>query len=166
MISLFLKLMINVMQIINSFYKSVVGFIQEKIEMRGIEFIKLEHSDRLNIKGYDFKSCSSDEMGVLSYFLTSECCTDYLTEGYKEGILDEHWYGCAGNMVMIDKQDGYIYLSYLYPEEGDEYLEIKISIDQLLKIMDEWQIIINLEKNHKHVILKRKDDHFTFETYD
>ena len=42
---------------------------------------------------------------------------------------------------------------------------MKISIEQLLKIIDEWPDII-YNKKTKPIILKRKDDQFMFEIRD
>ena len=85
--------------------------------------------------------------------------------------MDKTWPGGCGELTSIDQEDGYIYLSKLYSHDDDDerddyYVELKMTVEQFVQVMDEWQVIINLEKKPKEVILKHKDDQFTFETYD
>jgi hypothetical protein len=51
-------------------------------------------------------------------------------------VLDENDDEGSGNLVLLEKEDGYIYISNLYE---DEVRRLKILPQNLLKLLREWR---------------------------
>ena len=163
MIILLLKPMISFIWPIIALYKRIGDFIRTKKEMRGVEFVRVRYD---NDGSYKYVNSNSDELSILNFFLRNDC-SDSGIVWFKEAVMDETWPGGFGKLTTIEQEDGYIYMSNLYPDEDEEYhIEIKMTVEQFIQAIDSWQAIIALKEKPKEVIIKRKDDQFTFETHD
>src|SRR5271170_5497796 len=115
------------------------------------------------------QNSSNIEMCILGDFLSSDVgCHNFI---YKQWAMadkldpnSEFWWTAGGNVTfMEEKEDGFIYLSSSVPLEEDEKLiEFKLTKEQFIKILDDWEQVSKLMPSE--VIIKYENDKFIFET--
>jgi hypothetical protein len=88
---------------------------------------------------YSYEDASNVEMMWLGLFFTSDAgCTRGGSPTYAEWALQDRWGdGFSGNAVRVEKEDGFIFLSGVFPEE-ENAPRLKMSRQQFVDIIDEW----------------------------
>lgn len=126
-----------------------------------MEFIKLLLSQ--NYKGYSYIESSNTKMGILGLFLTDDVgCS---SSPFKEWAFNDNWGDeCSGNITGLEKEDNYILLTDLYPDE-EIPINLKMSREQFVKLLDDWQEKV-CKLKPKEVIIKYENDEFIIETKD
>jgi hypothetical protein len=114
--------------------------------------------DRFN--DYAYQYASNIEMNILGNFLSSDVgCYNKI---YKEWVLHPLAGSISGNITQIEKEGNHIYLSDLYSE--DKYpIELKMTSEQFIKILDDWEHKVCALKPQA-VTIKYENDEFIFET--
>jgi hypothetical protein len=125
-----------------------------RIEM---EFIKLVISPHGR---YSYNDASNIEMTILGHFLSSD--VGCYSPTFRKWASHATWRGGSGNITMIEKEDGYIYVSDLYSEE-QEPTELKMTVEQFIQLLDDWQEKV-CEHKPREVIIKHESDQFVIET--
>jgi hypothetical protein len=121
-----------------------------------MNFVKLQYENGY----YRYKSGSDTQMDILGNFLASDY--DCTWSSFKEWALDEKWRGGSGNITMIEKDNGHIYLSNLYSDK-DEPTELHMTIQQFVQLLDDWRNIVCKNKP-KEVVIRHEHDQFILET--
>jgi hypothetical protein len=122
-----------------------------------MNFVKLQYDNGY----YRYKSGSNAQMDILGNFLAYDY--DCRWSSFKEWAFDATWRGGSGNITMIEKENGHIYLSNLYSEE-DEPTELRMPVQQFVQLLDDWRNIVCRDKPQE-VIIKWEHDQFTLETH-
>jgi hypothetical protein len=123
-----------------------------------MDFVKLQYDNGF----YRYKSGSNAQMDILGNFLASDY--DCTWSSFKEWALDSNWRGASGNITMVEKDNGYIYLSNLYADE-DEPTELCMTVQQFVQLLDDWRTIV-CPKKPKEVIIKQSNNQFILEVHD
>lgn len=121
-----------------------------------MNFVKLTYDNGY----YHYKGGSNLQMDILGNFLASDY--DCTWSSFREWALDEKWRGGSGNITMIEKDNGYIYLSNLYSDEA-EPTELRMTVQQFVQLLDDWRSIVCKNKP-REITVKRSEDHFVIET--
>jgi hypothetical protein len=111
---------------------------------------------------YEYDDASNIGMCILGRFLTSDIGCYRPT--FREWATKEHWKGASGNITMVEKEAGFIYLSDLYSEEKSP-TEVKMTIEQFVQLLDDWRDKV-CQVRPKEVIIKYENDQFVIETSD
>ncbi len=137
-----------------------------------MDFIKIEYSDVF--KRHIRDNCSSAQMCILASFLTTEvwCFGKKQFKDWavadKEAPNAKFGYGLGCNATYLEQaDDGFIYIyDGIGGDPGDpEIPPLKISCEQFVMLLDEWQKKV-LDLNPKSVIIKHENDEFIIETSD
>jgi hypothetical protein len=121
-----------------------------------MDFIRLQYDNGY----YRYKNGSNVLMDILGNFLASDY--DCSWSSFREWALNEEWRGGSGNITMIEKDNGYIYLSNLYSDEA-EPIELRLTVQQFVQLLDDWRTIVCKNKP-KEVIIKHDGSTFIVET--
>lgn len=114
----------------------------------------------INDGTYSYTHASNIEMTILGRFMTSDVRSR--PSFYKEYALNVLQQYTNGNSTALEKKNGYILLSDLYPEEGYE-TQLKMTQDQFLKLLDDWnEKVCKVEP--KEVMIKHENGQFVMET--
>jgi hypothetical protein len=128
-----------------------------------MEFIKLTIS---NTGHYCYKAASNIAMNILGNFLSSDFgCSkqSYMRPTYQDWALDDSiGMGVSGNITFLEKEGTYIFLTDQYSEENNP-TELKISRQQFVQLLDDWQEKVCITKP-KEVIIRHENDQFIIET--
>lgn len=122
-----------------------------------MDFVTLQYDN----DSYHYKKGSNLQMDILGNFLASDY--DCTWSSFREWALDEKWRGGSGNITMVEKDNGYIYLSNLYSNEA-EPTELCMTVAQFVQLLDNWRNIVCKHKP-KEVIIKHEYGQFIFETH-
>ncbi len=114
----------------------------------------------INYGDYSPKNASSIEMCNLGYFLASDVRSR--PSVFKEYAFNDRQQFMSSNATTLEKQDGYILLRDQYPEE-EIPTNLKMSRDQFIKLLDDWEEKVCKVKP-KEVIIKYENDEFIIET--
>lgn len=120
-----------------------------------MDFVTLQYDNG----SYHYKSGSNLQMDILGNFLASDY--DCTWSSFKEWALDEKWRGGSGNITMIEKDNGYIYLSNLYSDEA-EPTELRMTVAQFVQLLDDWRNAV-CKSNPKTVMIRYEQDQFILE---
>ena len=93
--------------------------------------------------GYFPTKFSGDGMATLGGFFTTE--VGRWVSSWVDWVLSDDDDEGMGNATHLEKEDGDIYLSFLY-DESDEITRLKISPKNLLELLDYW---------HKNIVPSR-----------
>ena len=135
------------------------------MKKNGMLYVKIQHNGYslfLSYKPgfYDYYDASCIRMSIPGLFLARDVGGD--TSFYKEWFLENKYNSAAGNVIELDKKDGYIMLRDMYSEEKIP-TELKMTCHQFLQLLDGWeQKVIKLKP--KEVIIKYENDEFVIET--
>jgi hypothetical protein len=121
-----------------------------------MNFVTLVYNGRY----YNYKECSTCEMGLLGLFLSSDVGFR-VAESYKQWALEDSDDTTAGNITSLDKIKGYIYLYDLYSEEKIP-TKLKMSCQQFAQLMDDWENKV-CKQRPTEVMIKHENDQFTIE---
>jgi len=111
---------------------------------------------------YDCFDTDSVKMYILGMFLVREVNHDVLF--FKEWLFDSEYTCIDGNTIELDKGNEHIFLRDTYSQEKVR-TALRISNQQFLKILDEWdEKVIKLKP--KEVLIKYENDEFIIETKD
>ena len=111
---------------------------------------------------YNCFDTDSVKMYILGMFLVREVNCDVLF--FKEWLFDSEYTCIDGNSIELDKENEHILLRDTYSQEKIRTV-LRISNQQFLKILDEWnEKVIKLKP--KEVIIKYENDKFVIETKD
>ncbi len=113
-----------------------------------------------NYRNYSYTNASNINMTILGRFMTSDVRSR--PSFYKEYALNHLQQYTNGNSTALEKQNGYILLSDLYPEEGYES-QLKMTLDQFIKLLNDWEEKV-LKLQPKEVIIKHENNQFIIET--
>jgi hypothetical protein len=116
----------------------------------------------INYGNYSYANASNIKMTILGRFMTSDVRSH--PSFYKEYALNHLQQYTNGNSTALEKQNGYILLSDLYPEEGYE-TQLKVMHDQFIKLLDDWEEKVN-KLEPKEVTITYEHDEFVIETKD
>jgi hypothetical protein len=130
-----------------------------------MEYIKFTQ-DKNEI--YQYTGASSIGISILGLFLesdTSNFLDDYKNWAHELNSSNPKYGDTAGgNCTNLEYEDGNIYLEDQYSEEKIP-TRLKISRDQFIKILDEWeQKVVNADPKPKEIIIKQDGDQFFIET--
>lgn len=117
----------------------------------------------VNCGDYSSRGASTLEMNILGDFLSSDVGF-YSAPSFKKYAFNNTQKYTNSNITALKKENGYIFLSDLYSEE-DSPVSLKLSHDQFIKLLDDWQETVCKSKP-KEVILKYENDQYIFETKD
>lgn len=127
-----------------------------------MDFVKLILSPR---GGYSYEDASSVEMMWLGLFFASD--VGYTRGGsptYAEWAFQDKWGdGFSGNAVRVEKEDDFVFLSGVFPEEENPP-KLKLTRQQFVDIIDEWFDKVCKDKPRK-VIIKHEHGQFTLEMH-
>lgn len=123
-----------------------------------MEYVKLENEN----EGYGYKGSTSIKMDIIGFFLADDI--GCYSPTFREWATKEHWRGASGNITMVEKEDGFIYLSDLYSEEENP-TELKMTVQQFVQLLDDWRDRVCATKP-REVIIKYDNDQFIIETKD
>jgi hypothetical protein len=126
-----------------------------------MEFAKLELTREWN--SYTCTKVSNIKMGIVGILLSNDIRCDTLL--YKQTLADDRSCGRGGNFISMDKEDGYVLLTDIYSEE-EEKTEFKISQQQFVQLLDDWQEMVCKPYKPQEVIIKYENDQFIIETKD
>ena len=133
-----------------------------------MNFVKLFLN--VNHKNYSYDDASNIEMSNLGLFLSSD--VRCYNSNYKEWALADksdpksgYTWSFGGNITfMEEEEDGFIYLRSSLPLEEDEVrVYFKLSKEQFVKILDDWEELV-CKKKPQEVTIKHINDEFIFET--
>jgi hypothetical protein len=104
-----------------------------------MEYLKLQLSPPPS-SGYDYKDASNVAMCILDYFLASDVRSNNSTF-YKEWALDKNTQYTGGNITALEKEDGYVLISDLYPidEEEKNPTIVKMTEAQFVQLLEDWE---------------------------
>ncbi len=105
---------------------------------------------------------SSYEMFILVNFLLSE--VSLASSSWKNWILDPSQDLTLGNITEVDKEGDHIFLRDLFSEEPEGGPYLKISIKELLNIIDSWDQL--LKTKPKEILITRENGTITMEGKD
>lgn len=107
---------------------------------------------------------SSDDMATLGSFFTTDvvCFGDYWDKWIVDPSEDSE--EISGNITYLEKEDGYIYISFLY-DESDEITRLKISPQNLLELLNYWHTNVTKTKP-KYVFIIGEDGIYTMKSSD
>lgn len=125
-----------------------------------MEFVKLLLSQKY--EGYSYINASDTKMGNLGIFLTDD--VGYDPAFYKKYVFNDRQKYMTSNATTLEKQDNYILISDQYPEE-EIPTSLKISRDQFIKLLDDWEEKV-CKLKPKEVIIKYQNNEFVIETKD
>jgi hypothetical protein len=123
-----------------------------------MEFVTLTIS---STDHYCYKDASNITMNILGDFLSNVGCH---RSSFKDFALNEWEDVTGGNVTSLRKKNGYIYFSDSYSEEK-KTTELKMSIEQYIQLLDDWQEKVCKHKP-KEVTITYDDNQFTIETSD
>ncbi len=112
---------------------------------------------------YSCREFSNDDIGTLGFFLSSDI--SFRIGLFRPWAIDDSLgMETSGNTTRLEKENNYIFLSDLYDEDNPPST-LKISREQFVKILDEWdKKIIKADPRPKEVIIKQDGDLFFIET--
>jgi hypothetical protein len=116
-------------------------------------------------KGYSSGGSLGPQMDILCTFLLSDV-EQIGMERLRQWALDDAQEHMGGNMASLEKEGDSIYVSGSYvcsETEKREWVELQISHQQYLQILDDWENKVRKAKP-KQVIITYENDQFTFET--
>lgn len=114
----------------------------------------------INYGDYSYTDASSIEMCILGRFLTSDVRSH--PSSFKEFALNNLEKYTSSNATSLEKQNNYILLRDLYPEEGYE-TQLKMTHYQFIKLLNDWEEkVCKLEP--KEVTITYDNDEFAIET--
>lgn len=114
------------------------------------------------IKNNRYYHLDSDtvEMCILGNFLSSDVgCSNI--ESFRQFALNDWEEGTSSNATHLEKENGDILLSDIYPMEEFASIELRVSKEQYLKLLDSWQNICKIKP--KEVFIKYEDHQFIIE---
>ena len=114
----------------------------------------------INYGDYSPKNASNIEMCNLGYFLASD--VRFRPSFYKQYVLNDRQQFMSANATTLEKQDGYILLTDQYPEEEIPTV-LKITRDQFIKLLDDWEEKVCKFKP-KEVTITYNNNEFIIET--
>jgi hypothetical protein len=125
-----------------------------------MKYVKIEFGSC----GYFPTKFSCDDMATLGGFFTTEvaCFDDYWNKWIIDSSEDSE--EISGNATYLEKEDGNIYLSFLY-DERDEITQLKISSQNLLELLDCWHKNVTKIKP-KYVFISCKNGIYTMRSSD
>ena len=141
-----------------------------------MSFLKLKWSDFS--KGYEYQDASNVKMNILGNFL-SKTLQSKAGERPCHCLLYKEWafsdksksqrkslWSVMDNIMAEEEDDGCIYLSLSLPlEEDEELIRLKMTKEQFVKILDDWESKV-CKLKPQHVTIKHIDEQFIFETSD
>ena len=129
-----------------------------------MNFVKLNLTE--NGWSYLYQDASNIEMGILGIFLTDDVGSSGRGVSiYKEWTLDDSQsWAVSGNFSVLDKEGDYMFLADQCSQEEDP-TELKISRQQFVKLLDDWQEKVCKTKP-SNVIIKHENDEYSIETSD
>jgi len=115
---------------------------------------------------YRYHDASSIEMNFLGRFLSTDVgFTRRGSPTYAEWALQDKWGdGFSGNAVRVEKENNFVFLSGVFPEEENP-TKLKMTRQQFVNIIDEWFDTVCPGKPKK-VTIKHESDRFFIETKD
>jgi hypothetical protein len=128
-----------------------------------MEFTKLELTQEWD--SYICTEASNIEMGILGMLLSRDVRCNTLS--YRQTLDDDRFRAQCGNFVFLEKENGYVLLSNLRSEEEAVPTEFKLSRQQFVQLLDDWQEKIckfTPEFKPAEVIIKYDNDQFIIET--
>jgi hypothetical protein len=122
-----------------------------------MEFVKLLLSH--SYEGYSYINASDIKMGNLGIFLTDD--VRFRPSFYKKYAFNDQQQYMTSNATTLEKQDGYILLRDQYPEE-EIPTNLKMSRDQFIKLLDDWEKKV-CKLKPKEVTITYCNDEFVIE---
>jgi hypothetical protein len=116
----------------------------------------------INYGDYSSTNASNIEMCNLGYFLASD--VRFRPSVFKEYAFNDQQQFMSSNATTLEKQNGYILLRDQYPEE-EIPTNLKMSRDQFVKLLDDWEEKV-CKLKPKEVLIKYENDEFVIETKD
>ncbi|HRN77903.1 MAG TPA: hypothetical protein PLU71_01570 [Candidatus Dependentiae bacterium] len=111
---------------------------------------------------YSYNGASNTEMGNLGLFFTDDVgCSG--GDSFKDFVLNDKFLCASSNATYLEKEDDYILLSSLHAEDLYNPVELRITRDQFLKLINDWNEKVCKVKP-KEVIIKYENGEFIFET--
>jgi hypothetical protein len=125
-----------------------------------MKFVKLTLDK--NYGDYSYSDSNDIQMAILGYFLTDDVGNKPIP--YKNWATDRNQQGIGGNHIFLEKENEFIILNDLYPEDNTA-TELRMSRQQFLEILDKWGGNICIEQPPE-VIIKHEDGEYIIETRD
>lgn len=116
----------------------------------------------INHEYYSYQDASNIKMCILGSFLTSD--VGFRPSFFKRYALNDQQQYTNANVTALEKQNGYILLSDLYPEE-ETSTELKMTHAQFIKLLDDWEEKV-CKFEPKEVTITYDNDEFVIETKD
>ncbi|MGE0009714.1 MAG: hypothetical protein AB7F19_04165 [Candidatus Babeliales bacterium] len=106
----------------------------------------------------NFKTYTIDEyvgkIGYLGYFLNDIRLHSIPT--FTKWALNPHEFITGTNSAWLEKKNNFILIGSLFADEPDGGAFFKISIDQFIKLLQEWQKLV--ESKTKKITIIQSDD--------
>ncbi len=120
---------------------------------------------------YQYGGSSSTSITILTGFLMEDY--RYGSKFFKKWALElndpspEHGKTRAGNCTYLEYKNDTIFIDHEFIQNKKNPQLAKISREQFIKILDEWeQKIVNADPKPKEIIVKQDGDKFFIETSD
>jgi hypothetical protein len=121
-----------------------------------MEFVKLKKDE----KGYFFPHDSSSiELSHIAFFLTDDA--GHHSNSFKEWALNPDVDFTASNYARLLKEENYILIGDQYSEEPDLGPYLKITIEEFIKILDQWEQFCKNPPNE--VLITRENNEIKME---
>ena len=120
----------------------------------------------VNYGNYSYEGASNHEMAILGFFFSSDVrCRRGGSPTYAEWAFQDKWgTSFCGNAICVEKEEGYVFLSDVFPEEKVPP-KLKMSRQQFIDIIEEWYLQVCKNKPKK-VLIKYENDQFSIEIQD
>jgi hypothetical protein len=110
---------------------------------------------------YNYQNPSDEKMCILGRFLSHD--VGCFSKSFIEAATDPDFYGGCSNATFVEKEDGYMILSDIFPaEENLNPAQFKISIPTYIKLLEDWRDKV-CKARPDEVTIWYEDDTFTFE---
>ena len=114
----------------------------------------------INYGDYSDTDASSIKMEILGCFLASDVSSR--PASFKEYALNDWEKYTSSNATGLEKENGHILLRDLYSEEKIP-TKLKMSLDQFIKLLDDWEEKV-CKLKPKEVTITYDNDKFVIET--
>jgi hypothetical protein len=120
--------------------------------------------DSQDYKYYEYQKASNIAMCILGRFLFDDMGTS--TSFFKEFVCNDKEDYTNTNGTILDKRNGYVYLSNLCPvleEEIENPTEVEMTYVQFLQLLKDWEEKV-IKLKPQEVVIKHENNQFILET--
>jgi hypothetical protein len=121
----------------------------------------------INYGNYSYGGASHAEIGILGIFFSSDIgCAKIGSPTYAEWTFQDKWgTSFCGNAICVEREGDFVFLSDVFPDEEAPLMQLKMTRQQFVDIIDEWYKKVCKYKP-KEVTIKYDNGQFSIETKD